>query len=63
MIGIILGVALAGIAGKIVGVTAIPSVTAIIVSVGVSVAVGVIFGYLPAGKAAKLNPIDALRYE
>jgi len=63
VIGIILGVALAGIAGKLVGVAAVPSPAAIFISVGVSVAVGVIFGYLPAGKAAKLNPIDALRYD
>ena len=42
---------------------ATPTLGAILVSIGVSVGIGVLFGYLPANKAAKLNPIDALRYE
>ena len=42
---------------------ATPTLGAITVSFGVSVGIGVLFGYLPANKAAKLNPIDALRYE
>ena len=40
-----------------------PSAGSVAVAFGVSVAVGVAFGYLPANKAAKLNPIDALRYD
>lgn len=63
VIGIVVGVSLASVVGNAFGIVAIPSLAAISVSFGVSVAVGIIFGYLPANKAAKLNPIDALRYE
>ena len=42
---------------------ATPTLSAVLVSFGVSVGIGVLFGYLPANKAAKLTPIDALRYE
>ena len=40
-----------------------PTLSDSAVSFGVSVGIGVLFGYLPANKAAKLNPIDALRYD
>jgi len=63
IIGIILGTSLAGVIGNALDITARASLSAICISAGVSLAVGVVFGYLPANKAAKLNPIDALRYE
>ena len=42
---------------------ATPTLGAIGLSFGVSVGIGILFSYLPANKAAKLNPIDALRYD
>ena len=43
--------------------TVTPSVGSVALAVGVSAGIGVLFGWLPARKAARLNPIDALRYE
>ena len=71
VIGILFGILLANIftavAGALMsdaeGFAAIPNLSGILVSFGVSVGIGVLFGYLPANKAAKLNPIDALRYD
>ena len=63
VIGIFLGGVVAFIIGKLMNMSIIPSITAIVISFGVSVGIGVIFGFLPAKNAANLNPIDALRFE
>ena len=72
VIGIALGIVMANVLTNVIafvlgtgndGFVAIPTPGGIAVSFGVSVGVGILFGYLPANKAARLNPIDALRYD
>ncbi len=63
IVGIILGIAAAKILAAVKNWPSLISPTSIIVAFLVSTAVGVFFGFYPARKAARLDPIDALRYE
>ena len=63
IIGIIFGTVVAMVIGKIIDIPARPTVFIILLSLGFSSAVGLFFGFNPARKASKLNPIDALRSE
>ena len=61
--GIILGTIIGLIGSKLLEFQTLPSLGSIVVAVGFSMLIGVFFGYYPANKAAKLDPIEALRYE
>ncbi len=63
LIGVVFGIGLSKVIANLAEVPVSISTKAIVVSVVFSMAVGIIFGLLPSIKAAKLNPIDALRYE
>ncbi len=63
VIGIVLGVGLGMIGASIVGAPFELSAYVVLGTVLFSMFIGVFFGYYPANKAARLNPIDALRYE
>lgn len=63
ILGIVVGLILGAIAASILEYSATAPVGAMIISVAFSMVIGIFFGYYPAGKAAKLDPIEALRYE
>ncbi|OUQ40290.1 ABC transporter permease [Faecalibacterium sp. An121] len=70
VIGILLGYLVSAAASPLVAVvmgdpsmTISPSPSSVMIAFGVSVGIGVLFGYLPAKRAARLNPIEALRYD
>ena len=63
IIGIILGIVVAWGMTKFAGITTQVSLTSIILAFGVSAVIGIVFGYYPARRASKLNPIEALRFE
>ena len=61
--GIILGLALSKAVMEITGILTIVSPVSILISFGVSASVGIIFGYMPAKRAARQDPVESLRYE
>ena len=63
IVGVVLGITGAFLISLVVGIPFVVSIPAVLAAVGVSTLVGVVFGLYPARRAAKLNPIDALRYE
>lgn len=63
ILGIVAGLILGAVAASMLGYAAAAPVTAILGAVVFSMVIGIFFGFYPANKAAKLNPIDALRYE
>ncbi|MBN1649826.1 MAG: FtsX-like permease family protein, partial [Bacteroidales bacterium] len=63
IIGIILGLIIAYLITKVTGILTIVSGFSILVSFGVSAGIGVLFGYMPAKKAAMQDPVNSLRHE
>ncbi|HEX7057349.1 MAG TPA: ABC transporter permease [Bacilli bacterium] len=63
LIGIAIGIGVASAASRALKISSVFSPDVILVAFGFSVMIGVIFGMFPANRAAKLKPIDALRFD
>jgi putative ABC transport system permease protein len=63
LIGVALGVGASGVLGRFQGWAVQVSASSLLLSFAFSAATGIFFGWYPARKAARLNPIEALRYE
>ncbi len=62
-VGIILGITAGALGSNALGFPVKASLKSIVIAMTFSSAIGIFFGYYPANKAAKMSPIEALRYE
>jgi putative ABC transport system permease protein len=62
-IGIILGIAFSYVIEITAGILSIVTLGSILISFGVATAIGIIFGFFPAKRAAEQEPVTALRHE
>jgi len=63
IIGVIVGCGASWLVTKFSGTATSISISSVLLAFGVSAAIGIVFGYYPARRAARMNPIEALRYE
>jgi putative ABC transport system permease protein len=63
LFGVVIGLSLAGLASALLSIPFVPSLAVISLAVGFSALIGMVFGFFPALRGARLDPIDALRHE
>ena len=63
VIGVLLGIGVSAAISAIAGITTQVSIPSVLLAAGVSIGIGVIFGYYPALRASGMNPVEALRYQ
>jgi ABC-type antimicrobial peptide transport system permease subunit len=63
LIGVLLGIGVSAGLTAFAGITTQVSIPSVLLAAGVSIGIGVVFGYYPALRASGMNPVEALRYQ
>jgi putative ABC transport system permease protein len=63
LVGVMLGVGVSFALKQLAGISTSVSISSVLLAAGVSIAIGVVFGYYPALRASGMNPVEALRYQ
>ena len=63
VIGVLLGIGVAAALSAFFSITTSVSIPSVLLAAGVSIGIGVVFGYYPALRASGMNPVEALRYQ